>query len=221
MHKLLVNLLFLTNCSLPDIAYDVGRLSRYTHYPSIEHWDAIFILLRYLKGTLDFGLSYCGYPILEGYFDANWVFDTDEVKPTGGYLFTLVGGVVSSKSSKQTYIVRSTMEAELGASEKTRFKVVWFRSLFIDMPLFINSIASICIHCDCKAVIARAKSKIYNGKSRHIRLRHKVLRQLIDNGIMSLDFVRFVRSLADPLTKPLARRLISKTSWGIGLIPKL
>ena len=30
-------IIFLTNCSHPDIAYDVGRLSRYTHNPNVEH----------------------------------------------------------------------------------------------------------------------------------------------------------------------------------------
>ena len=64
--------MFLTNCTRPDIAYVFGRLSRYIRNPSIEHWDAISKLLRYLKGTFDFGLSYCGYStVLEGYCDAN------------------------------------------------------------------------------------------------------------------------------------------------------
>ena len=47
------------------------------------------------------------------------------------------------------------------------------------------------------------------------------MRQLINNGVMSLDFVRSERNLADPLTMPLVRRLVSETSRGIGLIPKL
>ena len=46
-------LIFLTNCS-HDIAYDVGRLSRYTHSPSVEYWDTISILLIYSKGTFIF-----------------------------------------------------------------------------------------------------------------------------------------------------------------------
>ena len=45
--------------------------------------------------------------------------------------------------------------------------------------------------------------------------------QLIDNGVMSLNFVRLERNLAGPLTKPLARRLVSETSRGIGMITKL
>ena len=113
------------------------------------------------------------------------------------------------------------MEAELVALEKTRFEAEWLRNLLIDISLFTNSIASVCIHCDCQAAIARAKSKIYNGKIRHICLRHNIVRQLVDNGVMSLDFVRSERNLVDPLTKPLVRKLMSETSMGIGLIPKL
>ena len=110
------------------------------------------------------------------------------------------------------------METELVALEKARSEAIWLRSLLIDMPLFTNSVVSVCFPCDCQAVITSVKSKVYNGKSQHIQLR---LRQLIDNDVMSLNFVRSKRNLANPLTKPLARRLVSKTSRGIGLIPKL
>ena len=66
--QIIGSLMFLTNCTRPVIAYAIGRLSRYTHNPSIEYQDAISRLLRYLKGTFDYGLSYCGYlAILEGY----------------------------------------------------------------------------------------------------------------------------------------------------------
>ena len=143
------------------------------------------------------------------------------MKPTSGYCFTLAGGAVSWKSSKQTCIARSTMEAELVALKKAGSEVEWLKSLLVDLPLYTNLVPPICIHCDCHATIARAKSKIYNGKSRHIRLRHNIVRQLIENGIMSLDFVRSKRNMGDPLTKPLVKKLVSKTSRGIGLIPKL
>ena len=51
----------LINYIFPNIAY---RLSRYTLNPSVEHWDAISRLLRYLKSIYDFGLSYCGYLVV-------------------------------------------------------------------------------------------------------------------------------------------------------------
>ena len=67
------------------------------------------------------------------------------------------------------------MEAELVAVEKVGFEAEWLRSLLVDLPLYTNPISHVCIHCDCQAAIARAKSKIYNGKSRHIRLRHNIV----------------------------------------------
>ena len=110
------------------------------------------------------------------------------------------------------------MEIELIVLEKAGSKAVWLRSLLINMPPFTNSIVFVCFPCDCQDTVTHVMSKVYNEKSRHIQLR---LRQLIDNDVMSLDFVRFERNLTDPLTKPLARRLVRETSRGIVLIPKL
>ena len=58
--------------SRPDIAYAVGRLSRYTHSPNQNHWDALVRLMIYMKGTIDYGIEYSGFSVvLEGYRDAN------------------------------------------------------------------------------------------------------------------------------------------------------
>ena len=44
-------------------------------------------VLRYLKGTLNYGIHYSGYPsVLEGYSDSNWISDADELKATSGYV---------------------------------------------------------------------------------------------------------------------------------------
>ena len=70
--KIIGSVMFLMNCTRSDIAYAVSRLSRYTNNPAYEHWNALTCLLRYLKGTMNLGLTYTGRPIvLEGYCDAN------------------------------------------------------------------------------------------------------------------------------------------------------
>uniref|UniRef100_A0A2N9HRF5 Uncharacterized protein n=1 Tax=Fagus sylvatica TaxID=28930 RepID=A0A2N9HRF5_FAGSY len=198
----------------------VSRLSRYTHNPSHEHWTALTRLLRYLKGTMDLGLHFAGYPIvLEGYCDANWVSDNDETNSTSGYVFTLGGGAVSWKSSKQTCKARSTMESEFVALEMASTKAEWLRTLLADIPLWTKPATSISLHCDSQAAIGRAKNKLYNGKQRHMRLRHNIVRQLINNGVIALEFVRSEKNLADPLTKGLSRKLVHDTSRGMGLRP--
>ena len=52
--------------------------------------------MRYLKGTMSYGIRYTGHPkVLEGYCDANWISDADELYATCGYVFSLGGGAVS------------------------------------------------------------------------------------------------------------------------------
>jgi uncharacterized membrane protein len=70
--------------------------------------------MHYLAGTMDYIIHYSRYPaVLEGYSDANWIFDVDKLYATSGYVFTLGGATVSWRSWKQTILTRSTIEAEL------------------------------------------------------------------------------------------------------------
>ncbi|XP_043703860.1 secreted RxLR effector protein 161-like [Telopea speciosissima] len=99
-----------------DIAFAVGKLSRYTSNPSNLHWKVVFRVLRYLKRTIDYGICYTGYPVvLEGYTDASWIIESEDHSSTSGWIFTLGGGAVSWGSKKQTCIDDSTMAAEFVA----------------------------------------------------------------------------------------------------------
>ncbi|KAA0058473.1 retrotransposon protein, putative, Ty1-copia subclass [Cucumis melo var. makuwa] len=101
------------------LAYAISKLSRYTSNPGQDHWKAILRILGYLKHTENYGLHYIRYPaVLESYSDANWISGTKNSKSTSGYIFTLGGGAVSWKSSKQTCIARSTMESEFITLDK-------------------------------------------------------------------------------------------------------
>jgi hypothetical protein len=85
----------------PDISFDVSKLSRFVSNPGDDHWHALERVLRYLKGTMILGIHYIGYSIvLEGYCDANWISDADEIYATSGYVFSLGGGAISWKSCK-------------------------------------------------------------------------------------------------------------------------
>ncbi|KAJ0091053.1 hypothetical protein Patl1_13945 [Pistacia atlantica] len=107
------------NSTRPDIAYDVTRLSRYTHNPDKSHWIALDKVARYLKGTIDYELTFGSTPpILEGYSDGNWISYSDETKSTNGCIFTLGGSAMSWKSSKKTCIAQSTMESKLIVLER-------------------------------------------------------------------------------------------------------
>ncbi|CAM8917174.1 unnamed protein product [Rhodiola kirilowii] len=85
----------------PDIAYAVGKLSRYTSNPSNLHWEAIKRVLKYLKGTMNYSLVYASFPLfLEGYTDASWITNLEDHSFTSGWVFLLGGGAISLASKK-------------------------------------------------------------------------------------------------------------------------
>ena len=124
--------------------------------------------------------------MLEGYSNANWISGSDEIKSTSGYIFTLGGGAVSWKSFKQTCIARSTMEYELIALKKACIEPEWLRNLLAYLLIFAHPLTSVSIHCDYHAPIVKAKSKVYNGKSRHIHLKHNIVKQLLESKVVSI-----------------------------------
>ena len=129
---------------------------------------------------MNYDILYSGFPaVLEGYNDANWISDSDEIKSISGYVFTLGGGAVAWKSFKQTLIVTSTMKSEFIALESIGKEVKLLRNFLSRIPLGMQPTLSVSIHYDCQEAILIAKNKTLNGKNRHFRLRHEVVKQLL------------------------------------------
>ncbi|GJX70353.1 hypothetical protein Tco_0307524 [Tanacetum coccineum] len=211
-------LMYAMTCTWPDIAFVMGKLSRYTSNPGTQHWQAIQRVLKYLKKTMDYRLTYIGYPsVLEGYTDASWISNIEDNSSISGWVFLLGGGAISWASKKQTCITGSTMESEFVALAAAGKKAEWLKNLLLEIPLWTKSIAPISIRCDSVATLAKAYSQMYNGKSRHLGVRHSMIRELITNGVISIEFVRSQQNLADHLTKGLARDLVIKSVEGMGL----
>ena len=192
------SLMYVMHCTRSDIGYAVGTLSKFTSNPGVEHWNALICVLRYLKGTFDVGLHYSTFPIvLEGYSDATWNSDPNNSKSIIAWIFTLAGAAISWKSKKQTCITHSTMESEFIAMSSAGEEADWLRSMLIDIPLWSQPIPPLTIYCDNQATIFRALSDCYNGKSRQVRLKHNHVRRLLEEGVISLQYVKSRINLAD------------------------
>jgi hypothetical protein len=131
--------MYLASATRPDITFAMRKLNQFVSNPRYDHWHALERVLRYLKGTMSLVIHYTGYPtVLEGYCDANWISDANEIYATSGYVFSLGGGAVSWKSCKQTILTRSTMEAELTALDTASVEAKWLRELLMDLPVVEN-----------------------------------------------------------------------------------
>jgi len=76
-------------CTRPDICYAVGLVGRYQSILDQKHWITVKRILRYLKGTSNYMLSYQGKKDLRliGFSDADWGGDVDQSKSTSGCVF--------------------------------------------------------------------------------------------------------------------------------------
>jgi hypothetical protein len=111
------SLMYLAVASRPDIAYAVGVLARFNSNPGIAHWAAIKHLFRYLKGTLDFALTYgptnsTSSELFTTYSDADHGGDKSSGRSTGAYIVKIGTGAISWSSKLQTMVALSTTEAE-------------------------------------------------------------------------------------------------------------
>ncbi|CAM8951385.1 unnamed protein product [Rhodiola kirilowii] len=144
--KVIGCLMYAMTSTRPDIAYAVGELSRYTSNPSNLHWEAIKRVLKYLKGTMNYGLVYAGFPsVLEGYTDASWITNLEDHSSTSGWVFLLGEGAISWASKKQTCITSSTMESEFIALAAAGKKAEWLRNLVHEIPLWPKLVAPLSI----------------------------------------------------------------------------
>nr|GEV49467.1 hypothetical protein [Tanacetum cinerariifolium] len=109
---------------------------------------------------------------------------------TTGWVFLLGGDAISWASKKQTCITDSRIEAKFVALAAAGKEARWLRNLIYEIPLWPKPISPISIHCDSATTLAKAYYQIYNGKSRHLGVRHSMVHKLITNGVISIDFVR-------------------------------
>nr|GEZ30424.1 zinc finger, CCHC-type [Tanacetum cinerariifolium] len=129
-------LMYAMTCTRLDIAFPIGKLSRYTSNPGTQHWQANQRVQKYLKKTMDYRLVYSGYPsVLEGYTDASWISNTKDNSSTSGWVFLLGGGEISCASKKQICITGSTMESEFVALTATGKEAGWLKNLLLEIPL--------------------------------------------------------------------------------------
>jgi hypothetical protein len=177
--------------------------------------------MHYLVGTMDYRIHYSRYPtLLEGYNDANWISDVDELYATSGYVFTLDGVVVSWRSCKPTILTRSTMEAELIALDATTVEADWLRELLMDLPIIEKPMLAILMNYDNQTMIAKVDSSKDNMKSsRHIKRRLKSVRKMRNFGVITLDYIHTEKNLADPFTKGPSRNVINAASNEMSLRP--
>ena len=204
------SLLYLSVATRPDIAFAVSNVAKYCASPSKQHWIAVKRIMRYLKGTSNYGLCYIpshhGQCI--GFSDADWAGDTDDRKSTSGYMFQISGAAVSWRSKKQTCVALSTAEAEYVALSNAAQEAIWLRQLLTDMRS--DPVGATVILEDNQSAISMTKNPQYHGRAKHIDIKYHFVHDLLERETIQLKYCCSEDMIADILTKGLPREQFTK-----------
>ena len=198
------SLVYAMTCSRPDLSWIVTKLSQNLSKPTKTDWMIVKHVLRYVKGTLDFKLTYQKSKNclkIVGFSDSDWGSSEDR-KSTTGYYFTLNEGhtAVSWKSKKQRTVALSSREAEYMALTATTQEAIFLSMLSKDFGLLSSD--PVCIYGENQGPIALVKNPVSHNGSKHIDIKCHFIREKYSKGLIELVYVPSGNNIADIMTKP-------------------
>ncbi|XP_057860378.2 secreted RxLR effector protein 161-like [Cryptomeria japonica] len=144
--QMIGSLMYLVN-TRPDICYPINALSKFMCDPKEIHLMAVKHIMRYLQGTLNYGLKYENIDLnLHGFTDSDWDGSVTNRKNTSGYCFSLGSAMISWISRKQSLVAQSSIEAKYITSSIAAREAIWLRKLLVG--LFGEPMKPSIIHCD-------------------------------------------------------------------------
>ncbi len=219
--SLIGSLLYIQIGTRPDISFAVSRLAQYATNPSPQHLKLAQYVLGYLVGTKDMCIRFDGTAGegLVGYSDSSLGDQTDDRHSTSGYVFLLSDGAVSWSSRKQKTVAQNTMEAEYMAMTDAANQAAWYHSFLKELGYTVDD--PIPLHGDNKGAIDLALNPVTGRRSKHIEIKHHVIREYVERSTITLVRTRTEDMLADGFTKSLARGSLSKHNTDMGLVQRV
>ena len=190
--------------SRPDICYSVSVISKFMHDPRKPHLIAAKRILRYVKGTMEYGLLFpygakSEVNELIGYSDSDWCGDLTDRKSTSGYVFKFNDAAISWCTKKQPVTALSSCEAEYIAGTFATCQALWLDSVMKELKCEVMK--PLTLKIDNKSAISLAKNPVSHGRSKHIETRFHFIREQVTNGMIELHYCPTELQLADGFTK--------------------
>lgn len=214
--RLVGKLIYLSH-TRPDIAFAVSVVSQFMHAPCEEHMEAVYRILRYLKGTPGKGLLFKKNEArsVEAFTDADWAGSIKDRRSTSGYCTFVWGNLVTWRSKKQSVVARSSAEAEFRAVAQGICELLWLKLLLGELK--IADIQPMKLYCDNKAAIDISHNPVHHDRTKHVEVDRHFIKEKIEEGVISMTYVPTSQQTADLLTKGLVKPVFEKLVDKLGM----
>ncbi|KAG9444821.1 hypothetical protein H6P81_016161 [Aristolochia fimbriata] len=189
----------------PDIQYAINQACQFQQNPTNIHWSTVKRILRFLKGTLRYGLvihpsSNLGVDI---YSDADWDGCPVDRRSITGFCIFLCGSLISWSSKKQPMVARSSAEAEYRALTIAAAEATWVLQLFKELKVFVSNPPI--IWCDNLSATYIAANPVFHGRVKHVELDYHFIRERVTSGLLQVKYISTHDQVADVFTKGLSK----------------
>jgi histone deacetylase 1/2 len=190
----------------PELQYAVQQVCLHMHAPRDAHWSAVKRILRYICGTMDFGLSLHASPAspstdIVAYSDADWAGCPDTRRSTSGYCVYLGSSLVSWSSKRQPTVSRSSAEAEYRAVANAVAECTWLRQLLSELSCPVDK--ATVVFCDNVSAVYLSANPVHHRRTKHIELDIHFVREQVALGHVRVLHVPTSQQFADIMTKGL------------------
>ncbi|WVZ65389.1 hypothetical protein U9M48_014763 [Paspalum notatum var. saurae] len=194
----------------PDITYAVQQVCLHMHDPREPHLIALKRLLRYLRGTVDYGLLLhrSSSAELVVYTDADWAGCPDTRRSTSGYAVFLGGNLVSWSSKRQSVVSRSNAEAEYRAIANGVAEASRLRRLLAELhgPLTKSTL----VYRDNVSAVYLSTNPVQHQRTKHVEIDLHFVRDRVAIGDVRVLHVPTTSHFADIFTKGLPSATFSE-----------
>jgi hypothetical protein len=153
---------------------------------------------------------------LTGFSDADLAGDIDDRKSTSGSIFFFGECPITWQSQKQKSTAMSSCEAEYMAVSTTSCQAVWLGRLVGE--LFSREAEVPTLLVDNKAAIQLCKNLVFHDLSKHIELKYHYIRDQLEKGRITVEYIGTSNQLADIFTKSLGRVKFQELRGRIGVV---
>jgi len=211
--------MYLATSTRPDIAHAVSYLSQFNSCYDVTHWTAAKRVLRYLKGTIDVGLTYrkSSRP-LEGYVDADWAGCPLDRRSYTGHTFLLSGCPISWESRKQRTTALSSTESEYMALAEAAKQATYLLRFLEEIRNPVK--LPIKVMCDSNGACKLAENPVFHNRTKHIDIKYHYIRETVQKGILKIERIPTLEMGADFLTKPVSAPKLQRCLQLIGILPQ-
>lgn len=210
MYRSLAGALQYLTITRPDISYAVQQVCLFMHAPREPHLQFLKRILRYVRGTIDHGLTLTATRAhtLTAYSDADWAGCPDSRRSTSGYCVFLGDNLVSWSSKRQQTVSRSSAEAEYRAVANAVAETSWLRNLLLELHLPIKQ--ATLVYCDNVSAVYLSTNPVQHQRTKHVELDIHFVREKVQVGTVRVLHVPSEFQYADIFTKGLPRHLFTR-----------